>query len=110
MEKIDYPMTIRKMHEEEGSGWVVEFPDIPDCIGTGTRIEEAVECAHAALESWLTAAREFKLKVPAGRFVQRVPKSLHAELIARAKKEGVSLNTLVLTLIAQGLGRKLAVG
>ena len=41
-----------------------------------------------------------------GKFVARVPKSIHAKLTTRAKVEGVSLNTLVLTLIAEGLGRR----
>jgi antitoxin HicB len=41
-----------------------------------------------------------------GRFVRRLPKSIHAKLADRAKAEGVSLNTLVLTFIAEGLGRK----
>ncbi len=41
-----------------------------------------------------------------GKFVARVPKSIHARLSTRAKAEGVSLNTLVLTLIAEGLGRR----
>lgn len=36
----------------------------------------------------------------------RVPKTVHAELATRAKAEGVSLNTLALTFIAQGLGRE----
>ncbi|WP_265288919.1 toxin-antitoxin system HicB family antitoxin [Verminephrobacter eiseniae] len=40
-----------------------------------------------------------------GRFVARVPKSIHAQLGARAKAEGVSLNSLVIALIAEGLGR-----
>ncbi|MDQ2946412.1 MAG: toxin-antitoxin system HicB family antitoxin, partial [Acidobacteriota bacterium] len=40
---------------------------------------------------------------------QRVPKSLHARLVVRAEKEGVSLNTLVATLIAEGSGRRDAV-
>ena len=39
-----------------------------------------------------------------GKFVARVPKTVHAQLTTRAKVEGVSLNTLVLTFIAQGLG------
>ena len=34
-----------------------------------------------------------------------VPKTLHAQLTTRAKTEGVSLNTLVLTFIAEGMGR-----
>ena len=42
--------------------------------------------------------------VASGKFVARVPKTVHAQLAARAKAEGVSLNTLVLTFIAQGLG------
>jgi hypothetical protein len=41
-----------------------------------------------------------------GRFVQRVPRSLHAQLIARAKIEGVSLNTLVVSIVSQGLGQR----
>ncbi|MDR0380351.1 MAG: toxin-antitoxin system HicB family antitoxin, partial [Candidatus Accumulibacter sp.] len=32
--------------------------------------------------------------------------SIHAKLATRARSEGVSLNTLVLTLIAEGLGRR----
>jgi len=38
--------------------------------------------------------------------VQRVPKSLHAKHAVLAKQEGVSLNTLVLTFIAEGVGRR----
>jgi len=43
--------------------------------------------------------------ITSGKFVTRVPKTIHAQLSARAKSEGVSLNTLVLTFIADGLGR-----
>jgi len=41
-----------------------------------------------------------------GKFVQRVPKTLHAKLAALARQEGVSLNTLVLTFIAEGVGTR----
>jgi antitoxin HicB len=41
--------------------------------------------------------------VASGRFVARVPKTVHALLATRAKAEGASLNSLVLTSIAQGL-------
>jgi hypothetical protein len=33
--------------------------------------------------------------------------ALHAQLIARAKAEGVSLNTLIVSLVSQGLGQRL---
>lgn len=36
----------------------------------------------------------------------RVPKALHARLKARAKQEGVSMNLLVTTFIAEGMGRR----
>jgi antitoxin HicB len=41
-----------------------------------------------------------------GQWRQRVPKSLHARLVARAEQEGVSLNTLVTAMIAEGLGKR----
>jgi predicted HicB family RNase H-like nuclease len=33
---------------------------------------------------------------------------MHSRLVARAEREGVSLNTLVTALIAEGLGRRKA--
>jgi hypothetical protein len=40
------------------------------------------------------------------KWIQRVPKSLHARIAAKAEKEGVSLNTLVASLIPEGPGRR----
>ena len=114
MKKIEYPFTIRRLSKAEGGGWLVEFPDLPGCIADGETIEEAVTNGSDALRSWLATAKEFKDPVPApstwmsGKWVQRVPKSLHAKLAAKAGKEGVSLNTLVVSLIAEGLGRRAA--
>lgn len=42
-----------------------------------------------------------------GQWRQRVPKSLHAALARRAYHEGVSLNMLVITMLAEGLGRRI---
>ena len=74
----------------------------------------AIENGRDALASWLEVAREFGDKISSpfsaasGRFVQRVPRSLHVQLVAQAETEGVSLNTLVVSLVAQGLGRRQA--
>ena len=43
-----------------------------------------------------------------GQWRIRVPKSLHADLAIRAKQEHVSLNLLAATLLAEGLGKRLA--
>ena len=43
--------------------------------------------------------------LPSGRFVARLPRSLHARLVTTAEREGVSLNTLVVSLLAAGVAR-----
>ena len=106
----DYPCEIRPL--PESGGYLVTFPDLPGCMADGATLAEAVENARDAVQSWVLSAREFGDPVPepgggggSGKFVQRVPKSLHRKLAARAKADGVSLNTLVLAFIAEGLGR-----
>ena len=113
--RIDYPFEIRPLSKDEGGGYAITFPDLPGCRSDGETPEEAINNGRDALQSWLAVAREFGDKSPgpfaamSGRFVQRVPRSLHAQLIAHAKAEGVSLNTLIVSLVSQGLGRGLAV-
>ena len=46
--------------------------------------------------------------VASGQFRLRVPKTIHARLTSRAEQEGVSLNTLVTAIIAEGLGKRKA--
>jgi antitoxin HicB len=112
--QIDYPFEIRPLSKDEGGGYSITFPDLPGCCSDGASPEEAINNGRDALESWLAVAREFDDKTPmpfsgvSGRFVQRVPRSLHAQLIARAKIEGVSLNTLVVSIVSQGLGQRQA--
>ena len=112
--QIAYPFEIRPLSEEEGGGHAITFPDLPGCQSDGATPEEAIRNGRDALESWLAVARDFGDEPPkpisavSGRFVQRVPRSLHAQLIAQAKAEGVSLNTLMVFLVSQGLGRRQA--
>lgn len=47
-----------------------------------------------------------KTEMPSGKWVQRVPKSLHRKLTILAKAEGVSLNQLVTAVLAETVGRK----
>jgi antitoxin HicB len=110
--RIDYPFEIRPLSKDEGGGYAITFPDLPGCCSDGATPEEAMNNGRDALESWLAVAREFSDEPPtpfsgvSGRFVQPVPRSLHAQLVARAKIEGVSLNTLVVSIVSQGLGQR----
>jgi len=109
---VEYPFEVRPLSKEEGGGYSISFPDLPGCWSDGRTPEQAIENGRDALASWLAVAREFGDDAPkpftaaSGRFVQRVPRSLHAHLIARARTEGVSLNTLVVSLVSQGVGRR----
>jgi antitoxin HicB len=112
LERIPYPFIVRPLSEDEGSGYLVEFPDLPGCISDGKTPEEAIANGRDALKSYLLTAREFKQGLPkpgrstSGQWRQRVPKSLHTRLAETARQEGVSLNTLVTALVAEGLGRR----
>lgn len=108
----EYPFEVRPLAEEEGGGYLVSFPDFAECISDGSTVEEALANGQDALKATIAALKAHKLPVPApnsggvasGKFVARVPKTLHAQLTTRARAEGVSLNALVLTFIAQGMG------
>lgn len=108
----DYPFEVHPLSSDEGSGYLISFPDFAECLSDGESVEEAVENGRDALKATIAALKAKKLRVPApnsggvasGKFVARVPKTVHAQLATRARAEGVSLNALVLTFIAQGLG------
>jgi len=105
---------IRPLSEEEGGGYLVEFPDFPGCVADGETPEAAVQEGRDALASYLLTLKELGRPVPevgevyGGQWRQRVPKSLHAALARRAEREGVSLNMLVTTMLAEGIGRRSA--
>jgi len=98
---------------------LITFPDLPECMSDGSTEVEAIENGHDAFLSWVSAVVDMGDVIPSpkfrtttlntselsGKFVQRVPKTIHAQLAACAKQEGVSLNSLVLTFIAEGLGK-----
>ena len=114
----EYPFTVRKMNPEEGEGYLVEYPDVPGCVADGPTPEAAIADSRQALRGCLDLLKEMGRPIPkpgsataaSGQWRQRVPRSLHARLAAQAAHEGVSLNTLVMMMIAEGMGRREAAG
>ncbi len=105
-----YPVEVRPLSPEDGGGWLAVFPDLPGCMGDGETPQDAVADGYEAAKAWLEVAHECGDPVPApssggesGRFVARLPRSLHTRLAARAAQEGVSMNTLVVSIIAEGI-------
>lgn len=103
---------IRPLSDDEGGGYLIEFPDYPGCIADGDTPEQAIREGRDALVSYVETLTALGRTVPAGgeafggQWRQRVPKSLHAALVRRAEHEGVSLNMLVTTMLAEGIGRR----
>jgi len=114
-----YAHIIEPLPVDEGGGFLITLPDLPGCMADGATEVEAIESGRDAFLCWVSAAADMGDPIPtpkfrtvaadtmepSGKFVQRVPKSIHAQLTARARQEGVSLNSLVLAFIADGLGR-----
>ncbi|HEY6390695.1 MAG TPA: type II toxin-antitoxin system HicB family antitoxin [Bryobacteraceae bacterium] len=104
-----FPFTIRPLSDEEGGGFMIEYPDLPGCISDGETPDEAIARGRDAIRAYLLSCAKHGDPIPkpseaSGQWRQRVPRSLHARLVARARQEGVSLNTLVTSMIAEGLG------
>jgi len=97
---------LRPLTIAEGGGWLASFPDLPGCMSDGETPEEALRNAAEAESAWLAANKQWgrtRAEKPA-RLVARLPRSIHRDLQERANEEGVSINTMLVTLIAHGLG------
>ena len=108
-----YPFTIRPLSKADGGGFSIEYPDLPGCISDGNTPEETLKQGSDAVKSYLLSCAKHGDPIPkpseaSGQWRQRVPRSLHSRLAAKARQEGVSLNTLVTAMIAEGLGKRRA--
>ncbi|MDE3165141.1 MAG: type II toxin-antitoxin system HicB family antitoxin [Acidobacteriota bacterium] len=113
--RIDkYPFTIRPLAEEDGGGYLIEYPDLPGCHSDGETPEQAIANGRDAVRSYLLSCRKHRDPAPkpgslassSGQFRVRMPRTLHARLVAQAEREGVSLNMLVVAAAAQALGQR----
>lgn len=109
-----YPFTIRPLPVDDGGGFLIEYPDLPGCHSDGDTPEQAVVNGRDAVRSYLLSCRKHGDPIPkpgspaasSGQFRVRMPRSMHARLVAQAEREGVSLNMFVVTAAAQALGQR----
>ena len=108
--QTEYAIMVEPLSEADGGGWLATVPALPGCTGDGETREEALSDVQNAIIEWQTAARELGRDVPGpsslGQWRQRVPRSLHEKLKIRAVQEGVSLNALVTSVLAEALGKR----
>ncbi len=106
----EYAIMVEPLSAADGGGWLATAPALPGCMGDGETREEALSDVQNAIIEWQAAARELGRDVPGpsslGQWRQRVPRSLHEKLKIRAVQEGVSLNALVTSVLAEALGKR----
>lgn len=118
MEKnIEYykslPYTRELIPEPEG-GWFVRVKELPGCMSQGDTPEEAMAMITDAMEGWLEVALDHDMTIPeprldeaySGKFVVRLPKSLHRKCVEQADQDGVSLNQWIVATLAETIGTK----
>lgn len=54
---VPYRFTVRPLTEDEGSGYLVEFPDLAGCMSDGDTIEDAILNGIDAMVGWIEAMR-----------------------------------------------------
>ncbi len=102
--KLPYHKIINPITDESGSYFVATVLEFDGCMTTGDTEKEALTSINEAMEGWIETKLEAGFPVPqpldvdkySGKFVVRLPKSLHAKLAIEAEEEGVSLNQYAL--------------
>ena len=105
---LRYPIT---MHSDPDGGYVAEIEELPGCMTQDETIDEALKAIEDARQLWIKTAYEEGQDIPlprdieecSGKFIVRIPRSLHRNLVRAAKREGISLNQYVTSLLAAGV-------
>ena len=106
--KLPYTRLVQEMNDESGHYFYGRILELDGCQSTGDTLEELYQSLNEAMEGYLEVRQENNMPIPvpetadkySGRFVVRLPKSLHQRLAIEAEKEGVSLNQLALYKLA----------
>ena len=118
MEKtLDYYLQLPYTFEltpDPGGGWFVQVRELPGCMSQGDTPEDALAMIRDALRGWLEVALAEGDTIPepcsldaySGRFVLRMPRSLHRDLVEVAEREGTSLNQFINVVLARAVGQR----
>lgn len=106
---LPYTVHVRRDQGEDYACWFAEVLELPGCMTQANTNEELGEMIQDTMRAWIETALEDGETIPeprdlddySGKFVVRVPKSLHRDLVVAAELEGVSLNQWVNVLLAK---------
>jgi antitoxin HicB len=98
--------------DEESGTYTAEIAEFPGCVSQGQTPQEALENLETAVRGWIEAVLDLGQEVPppsitedySGKLALRLPRSLHRRAAQMAQRDGVSLNLLIATAIAEKVG------
>lgn len=61
---LSYPYILTPLSQEDGGGYLIEFPDLPGCMSDGETEEEAIFMGKDAIEAWINTAKECDRTIP----------------------------------------------
>jgi predicted HicB family RNase H-like nuclease len=107
---LPYTMTV-KYRPEQGGYYVAGYIELPDLTMTGDTPEEAVRELLEEKPEWFETCLKLGINIPlpiepqkySGKFVLRMPPSLHESLIQISDKEGVSLNQYMVAALSKSV-------
>jgi Uncharacterized conserved protein len=112
---LSYQVVLTPLKEEDGGGWLASIPDLKGCMSDGETQQEALSNLLDAKTAWIKTAIKREQKIPfpsteededySGKFTLRLPKFLHRELSLVAKKDNMSLNSYLLSLLSLNFGK-----
>lgn len=101
---LPYNYIIQPIKDESGEYYYARVLELDGCQSTGETFQEAYENLKEAMVGWIETKIENGYPVPlpvgyenfSGKFLVRIPKSLHYKLTVEAEQEGISLNQYAL--------------
>jgi len=98
--ELPYNFIVQHIKDESGNYYFSKVLELDGCHSDGATSDEALENLREVMEGWIETKLEFGDTIPepvvqnsySGKFVIRLPKSLHQRLSVEAASEGVSLN------------------
>jgi len=64
MAKLEYPIIIEPLPQDEGGGFVALVPDLPGCMSDGETAEAALASIVDAVAAWIEEATALDRPVP----------------------------------------------
>jgi antitoxin HicB len=108
------PYHIEVVYDTSGAapGWFARVLELPGCMTQAGSFEALGPMIQDAMRGWIEIGLEDGQPIPepapdaefSGKFVLRVPRSLHRQLAEAAEREGVSLNTYIGVVCAKAVG------